>query len=113
MKGPGFYGQDFFTIKTEEELIRENIIRVLLTSPGERPMSNFGCRLKDYLFDQSTVLKQDVETEITKAINKWEPRVNVISTSAEITADNTAKINISCQIKSSLNNFNLDTVIRF
>lgn len=113
MKGPGFYGQDFFTIKTDEELIRENLIRVLLTSPGERPMSKFGCRLKDYLFDQSTVLKQDVETEIVKAINKWEPRVNVISATAEITADNKAKINISCQIKETLDNFDLNTVIRF
>jgi len=113
MKGLGFYGQDFLTIKTNQELIRENLIRVLLTSPGERPMSQFGCRLKDFLLEQSTVLRQDVESEIRKSITKWEPRVSVTGVTAEITEENTAKINITCQIKETFEDFNLNTVIRF
>ena len=113
MKGPAFYGQDFLTIKTDEDLIKENIIRVLLTSPGERPMSAFGCRLREFLFEQSTVLKQDVEAEIKKSISRWEKRVNVLSVSAIVEADSSARINISCEIKETLESLDIDTIIRF
>jgi len=95
MKGPGFYGQNFYIIKDEKELIRENLIRVLLTSPGERPMSDFGCRLKDYLLNQSNVLVQEVQDEIKKA------------------EEHAARINVVCKIKETFDDFNLDTVIRF
>lgn len=113
MKGPGFYGQDFFSIKTNENLIRENLIRVLLTSPGERPMSNFGCRLKDYLFDQANVLQQEVIDEVNRAVLKWEPRITINSVNVEIVEENAARITLSCQIKETLNDFNFDSIIRF
>lgn len=113
MKGPAFYGQEFFTIKTDKELIRENLLRVLLTSPGERPMSNFGCRLKDYLFEPSTVLQQDVEDEVIKAITKWEPRVTIRNISVELVEERTARVKIDCMIKENFEDFNLDTILRF
>ena len=113
MRGPGFYGQDFFSIKSDKNLLRENLIRVLLTSPGERPMSSFGCRLKDYLFEQANVLQQEVEDEIRKSINRWEPRLIVDSISLDIVDKNAARIMINCRIKETLENFDFDTVIRF
>jgi phage baseplate assembly protein W len=113
MKGPGFYGQNFYIIKDEKELIRENLIRVLLTSPGERPMSDFGCRLKDYLLNQSNVLVQEVQDEIKKAITKWEKRIEVQNVFVELVEEHAARINVVCKIKETFDDFNLDTVIRF
>lgn len=112
MKGIGFYGQDFFYINNDSTLIKENLLRVLLTSPGERPMSSFGCKLKDYLLEQSTIFIQDAETEIKKAINKWEPRVTVNSISIEILEETTAKIELSCTIKETYEELNLNAILR-
>lgn len=112
MKGPGFYGQEFFSIRSDEELIRENIIRVLLTSPGERVMSNFGCNLKSYLFEQSNILLQEIEDEIKKSINRWEPRVLVNNILIEEVEENTVRLKIDCTIKENLNTFSLNTTIR-
>lgn len=113
MKGPGFYGQEFYSIKSDKELIRENLIRVLLTSPGERPMSGFGCKLKDYLFEQANVLQQEVEDEIKKAVTRWEPRIKVNNVSATVNEKNTVRIHLECVIKETFEDFDFDTVIRF
>ena len=113
MKGLGFYSQDFFSIKTQRDLIRENILRVLLTSPGERLNSNFGCKLKDYLFEQSTILVQEIEDEIKKAITQWEPRVSVRSIQISEQEKNAARVNIDFVIKETFEDYNLNTIIRF
>lgn len=112
MKGIGFYGNDFYFINYDEKLIKENIIRIILTSPGERVMSNFGSKLKSFLMNQENVLREEVEDEIISSITKWEPRVNVINIEVESTEENTARVRLDLQIKQTLNNLNLDTIIR-
>lgn len=113
MKGPGFYGEDFFRIKQDKDLIRENIIRVLLTSPGERPMSSFGCRLKDFLMEQSNVFQDEVEDEVSKAISRWEPRVALNNLEIEVVEANRARVKIDCTIRENFEDFSIDTIIRF
>lgn len=113
MKGLGFYNQEFISVKRDRDLIRENILRVLLTSPGERINSNFGCKLKDYLFEQSNVLIQEIEDEIRKSITQWEPRVVVRSIQVSEAEKNSVKLNIDFLIKETYEDFNLNTVIRF
>lgn len=112
MKGIGFYGEDFLVIKTNESLIRENVIRILLTSPGERPMSSFGCRMKDYIFEQANVLQQEIVDEIRKSINRWEPRVNVLDVQIFEVEKNAVRLKLDLQIKETLDSLNLDTIIR-
>lgn len=76
MKGVAYYNSDFLTIKEDEELLKESITRILLTSPGERVNNpNFGCKLKEFLFDFDVYLLEDIKYEIRKAIERWEPRV--------------------------------------
>lgn len=78
MKGIAYYNQDFLVIKEDEELLKESITRILLTSPGERVNNpNFGCKLKEFLFDFDVYILEDIKYEIRKAIERWEPRVTV------------------------------------
>jgi len=113
MKGIGFYGEDFFTIKTDNDLIRENITRILLTSFGERVMSNFGSRLKEFIFDPDTVLQGDVNSEIRRAITRWEPRVDIQSIDAQMTENNKVEIVLSLINKETLEPFSYETIIRY
>ncbi len=114
MRGPGFYGQDFFIMKSEQDIVKENIIRILLTSPGERVMNNsFGCRLKNYLFDQPNVLSQEVEDEIKKSVGRWEPRVIVKRVEVVVEPGNVARVKVFCILKETLEDIKLDTAIRF
>lgn len=112
MKGLGFYGEDFFTIKTDNDLIRENISRILLTSPGERVMSSFGSTLKGFLFAPETALQDEVNTSIRKAIQRWEPRVEVVSVEAEMQDTNTANIVLKVVNKETLEPFTYEAIIR-
>ena len=64
---------------SREREIEEAIRLVLGTSPGERPMRpDFGCRIHDYIFglaDATTA--NEVSVEVTRALEQWEPRVDV------------------------------------
>lgn len=65
----------------DEKLIKNDLLQLLLTSPGERVMRpDFGTPLRGYIFESVTptsliVLKE----EILQAINKYEPRVDIIA----------------------------------
>lgn len=113
MKGIAFYGDDFFLIKEGNELLRENITRILLTSKGERVMSRVASKLKEYLFDPESVLQEDVEDELRSTISKWEPRAQVNSVEAEMTDEHTATINLFLTNRETLENFQFNRVVRF
>lgn len=113
MKGPGLYGGSFYSIKEKEDLIRENIIRVLLTSPGERPMSSFGCKLKDFLLEQANVLREEAEEEVRKALQRWEPRISINNVFIDVVEERKARVKIDCIIKEDFRDFDFDTIIRF
>ncbi len=65
----------------EHEHIRESILQILQTSPGERLMNpEFGSRVKDLVFENNTdVLKSLLRYHIGKALERWEPRIQVTS----------------------------------
>ena len=57
MQGIGIYGEDLLQIKKDEELIKENIKRILITAPGERAGNlQFGSRVREYLFNFKNIL---------------------------------------------------------
>ena len=64
-----------------EEQVREAIRLVLLTEPGERLMrEEFGGGLRRFLFEPNTVTTRHlIETEIGRALRRWEPRIAVDS----------------------------------
>ncbi len=112
MKGVAYFGEDFFTIKEDVELLKESITRILLTVPGERVMSSFGSRFKEFIFEPETVLQEDVNSEIRKSINRWEPNVEVQSVTAEMVDNNKVKIFLSLVTKTSLETFTYEAIIR-
>lgn len=70
-------------VRHEREL-EEAMRIVLLTYPGERPMRpDFGSRVRDFVFrsvdeEMTTALAYEVRT----ALQRWEPRVDVVKVSA-------------------------------
>jgi len=113
MKGIALYNSDFLSVKSNKNLIYESITRILLTEPGERVMSQFGCNLKRYLFEQANVFQSDVEDEVKRAIERWEPRVSVVGVLINTSIDNTAYIFIQLIIRETLEELNYETTLRY
>ena len=67
------------------ENIRQSIQLILLTERGERVMlPEFGAGLKRFLFQPNTVsTRRLIEEEITRSLERWEPRVKMKSVSVE------------------------------
>jgi phage baseplate assembly protein W len=96
LKSIAFYNKTFLVLKEDEALLKENISRILMTVPGERVNNPlFGSNLRSYLFMLETIMKEEVESDIRFAINRWEPRVSVTSINTELQEDqSTFLINI-------------------
>lgn len=75
----------------EHEHIRESILQILGTRPGERFMNpDFGCRMNDLVFEQNdAVLKGMIRHYVIDAIKRWEKRVVITSVSFDASAMNT------------------------
>lgn len=102
MQGIGFYGQEFFIIKSDHDLIAESIKRILMTNPGERPgQPFFGVGLKERLFEQlDETLISDLKETISDQIATYEPRVDLLDLNVDPKYDeNLIEIAIGFKIK--------------
>lgn len=99
-KGLGFYGQEFFIIKTDADLIAESIKRILMTSKGERVgLPFFGVGLKRRLFEPGDILESEgIEKEIRDQIEEYEPRVTLDSSTVNF-EDHYLNVEIAYKIK--------------
>lgn len=94
-----------------EQDIKESIYILLATAPGERVMRlEFGCGIHELVFSSmSTVTMGLFESRIREAINRWEPRVDILK--LEVFTKDPAKgkleINLYCQIRDTNTEFNL------
>jgi phage baseplate assembly protein W len=74
---------------SREREIEESIRIVLGTAPGERPMRpEFGCGIHDYVFapaDSTTAGR--IAFEVTTALERWEPRIEVLDVDVDIDPD--------------------------
>lgn len=82
MNPPFLGGQENILSRQEDDrLIKNDILQLLLTIPGERVMRpTFGVQLRSFVFEQMT--DADIvalQSEIAEAIRVNEPRVNVES----------------------------------
>ena len=64
---------------SREREIEEAIRLVLGTAPGERPMRpEFGCRIHEHVFSSADgTTASAIAAEVTSALRRWEPRVDV------------------------------------
>ena len=74
---------------SEEEKIEESVLLILSTAPGERLMlPDFGCGIHNLVFapnDGGTVTR--VVDCVRRALTKYEPRIDVLDVSAELSPD--------------------------
>ena len=64
-----------------EEDIEQAMALILSTAPGERDMRpEFGCEVHDLIFDNiDDSLVGRMDKAVRKALDRWEPRVEVVS----------------------------------
>lgn len=69
----------FFRTQSGIDLIKADLLQLLLTEPGERVMlPDFGTSLKKFIFEMNdTSVLEQVREEIANAIGTWEPRIAV------------------------------------
>lgn len=76
--------------------VAQAIRLILSTAPGERVMRpEFGCGIQRYAFatiDTTTLTM--VETDVRDALTRWEPRIDVLDVTAELTDPATGKLTV-------------------
>ena len=99
------------SMSADEELIRESIIIVLGTAPGERVMRpGFGCEIHDLLFAPNNFTTAGLASYyVTAALQKWEPRIDNVEADAQPSLDSPNKmtINIRYTVRATNNRHNL------
>ena len=69
----------FFYRATNHEVVKADLLQLLMTEPGERVMMpSFGTGLRRYMFEANDDLSRDRIAELVSlAISRWEPRIVV------------------------------------
>jgi phage baseplate assembly protein W len=78
---------DDISVKLNKQAIRQSVINLAMTRPGERPFSldSLGGGLEDVIFENDTRSLEYIalEKRIKRSINRYEPRVRFDSMSIE------------------------------
>ena len=96
---------------TDEEKVRQSIWIILTTAPGERVMrADFGCGIHRLVFESiSDATIGRVASEVTAALARWEPRIDLLGVRVQPDAaePNLLHISIDYQLRSTNSRFNL------
>lgn len=107
----GYFEQTFTTLDT----VKADVVNLLLTVKGERPMQpNFGADIQKLLFENIIDgIDSIIERNIQQAIDFWMPYINLqeikVDTSPEVVDLNKIKIQITFSIDQVPNRF--ETII--
>jgi phage baseplate assembly protein W len=73
-------------VSSGSDKVRQSILLILSTAPGERQMRpDFGCAIHDLVFQPNTpVLHGMVMAKVREALINWEPRVDVVDVAVEV-----------------------------
>lgn len=76
--------------KTYEAVIRQNLIALLLTVPGERIMiPEFGVGMKRFLFEQDNILtRQEISAKVREQVGRFLSVVEIVNIFFESERDN-------------------------
>jgi len=84
IRGIGFpFGKSstsYPSVKENDDLIEDNIRRILLTRRGERVMRpDVGSEINDYVFENvGSVMRAGISQEVRRALASNEPRIRVV-----------------------------------
>jgi phage baseplate assembly protein W len=87
-----------------EEDVRESILIILQTNPGERVMRpTFGAGLRDFVFEPvNTTTMALLQTRVNDSLVDWEPRIDVESVVVTATGElNTLNIEIAYLVRAT------------
>jgi len=111
MKGIALYDFDFFKRKTDNDLIKESITRILLTSKGERVNNpEFGSNLQRFLFSSASF--EDIEEDIIQSLNRWEPRTSIQYIHTTRSGLNSIKILLGLFNRESTEQFTYEVILQ-
>jgi phage baseplate assembly protein W len=98
-----------------EEKIRESILIILGTSKGERVMRpEFGCGINDLVFEvNSTATTTLVAFHVKEALQKWEPRIEVLNVFVAPDEEKRHQLNIEIDYEVKLTNSKANLVYPF
>jgi phage baseplate assembly protein W len=76
----------------DEHDVEQAILLILATAPGERPMRpEFGCGIHDFVFETVDAdMIGRLEAAVRDALDRWEPRIEVLDLAFDIEAGGTA-----------------------
>lgn len=96
---------------TGEQKIRESIVVILSTAPGERVlMPTFGCRIAELVFAPNNgTTRALAQTYVGEALKVWEPRIGLTSIAIDVDpkAPNVLLINIDYVVRETNSASNL------
>lgn len=103
----GLFKQTFSTT----EAIRSNILNILLTNNGERPLNPaFGLNLNKFIFEQDLEIRSELmRDEIKSIIGRYEPSVNVESVRLQMGEQNSVQVSLDISLARYPNFF--DTLV--
>jgi phage baseplate assembly protein W len=108
-------GRGGLSWSTGEDSIREAIWLILATPRRSRLMlPDFGCGIHDYLFaPNSAATRARIADEVTRALARWEPRVDVTLVRAMPAPEDPAVLMIEIETRLRTNNAALNLVYPF
>jgi len=78
-------------------VLLQDIQRLLLTIPGERPMRpTFGCNLRNQIWENLSIAAEAGAAAIAEAIDNFEPRITLLNVDSTVN-DNTGLITFNIQ----------------
>ena len=101
-------------IKKNNAAVIQSCLNILRTNHGERPFNwDFGANLRAYLFENMTnITAANMGTSINIALANYEPRLEVLNTNIQATAeDNEVFITVTGRVKSSNEVLDITTTI--
>ncbi len=93
-----------------EDSVRQSILIILGTSPGERAMRpDFGCGLVDLVFEPNDATTAGhIADTVSEALLRFEPRINVVTVDVRRGSEaEVLLIDIEYQVRATNNVFNL------
>ena len=91
----------FYKTKTVLEQSKANLRNLLLTTPGERIFQpDFGCNLKNLVFEQRENISEDIESTIRTSVDRYLSYINIINV---FTIQENNQVNIQVEFSVPLN----------
>jgi uncharacterized protein len=91
------------SFSSAEQDIQEAIWIILSTAPGERQMlPQFGCGIHEFVFaPNSPATRGAIAHQVFEALNRWEPRINVVDVRVDSPEENTLRIRVDYRIRAN------------